>query len=123
MAPENHARQERWVLIAYILILMSLFLGLTWIIALWLNQSMLNQPHEVWIRSHQLWIIRTCFVFLLFVLTVGLFALPVVWFPLSSWVGLISACAAGGFALIAWLWILYRGIKGLSRFMHGRAIY
>lgn len=123
MAPENHVQQERWVLIAYILILMSLFLGVTWIVALWVNHSMLDHPHEVWIRSHQLWIIRTCFVFLLFIVLAALFSLPLIWFPVSSLFGLISACTAGGFASIGWLWLLYRGGKGLSRFMQGRAIY
>jgi uncharacterized membrane protein len=123
MAPENHVQQERWVLIAYILILMSLFLGVTWIIALWVNHSMLEQPHEVWIRSHQLWIVRTCFIFLLFIIAIGLFSLPLVWLPLSNIYALVSACIAGGFFVIAWLLMLYRGCRGISRYMQGKAVY
>lgn len=120
---EDHVKQERWVLIAYVLMLLTLVLGLTWIIALWVNQSMLNQPHEVWIRSHQLWIIRSCVVFSVLLVLVGLLSLPLIWLPLSHGIGLVFSCAAAVMVLVSISWLLYRSFRGLRRFMQGKAVY
>ncbi len=123
MTVDGYVQQERWVLISYMLMILSLVLGLTWIIAYWVSHQSLSQPQEVWVRSHSLWVIRTCIIFLVLVLLAALVSLPLIWLPLHSLFGMITAGVAAGIGIIAWLWLLFRSVKGFSRFMRGRAVY
>lgn len=120
---ENHVQQERWVLISYVLMLLTLVLGVTWLISLWLGQSMLSQPHEVWLRSHQLWIIRSCVVFFVLILLSGLFSTPLIWFSLHQIFVMVTTGIAALLAVVALIWLLYRSCHGLKRFMQGKAVY
>lgn len=120
---DDHVKQERWVLLAYVLMLLTLVLGLTWIIALWANQSMLNQPHEVWIRAHQLWIIRSCVVFFVLLVITCLLGLPLFWLPFSHGLGLVFSCLTAGLGLISVVWLVYRSVYGLKRYLQGKAVY
>lgn len=123
MTVNGYAQQERWILVAYMLMALSLFVGLSMLASYWISHQLLANPLEVWIRSHTLWIMRTGIVFLTLALLAALFALPLFWLPLTSVYGMICAGIAAGFAVIAWLWLLFRTLHGIRRYMGGKAVY
>lgn len=122
MAASRTISQQQWVGINYGLMLLSLLLGIGVIIALCSSYHFLNQNQDVWIRSHHLWIMRSCVGFLLLLLLDALLVLPL-W--LLSWpaIGQYWLIAVLVIAAVSVLWFLYRSIKGLIYWAKGKVIY
>ncbi|RYZ93829.1 MAG: hypothetical protein EOO68_21355 [Moraxellaceae bacterium] len=122
MSASRTISQQQWVGINYGLMLLSLLLGISLLFALWSSAHCLNQNQDVWLRTHHLWVMRSCAGFVLLLLLDALLALPL-------W--LLSLPAIGQYWLIAVLivaaasalWFLYRTIKGLHYFIKGKPIY
>ncbi len=123
MAPRTALSQQQWVGINYGLMLLSLFLGVGVIIALWSSYHFLNQSQDVWLRSHHLWIMRSCVVFLVLLACTALFLLPLIWFSVMQGIGLYSAIIAGGTSALAIFSLIYRSVKGLVYWSKGKVIY
>jgi uncharacterized membrane protein len=123
MAARTAFSQQQWVGINYGLMLLSLLLGIGVLIALWSSYHFLNQNQDVWIRSHHLWIMRSCVGFLALMVFAALFLLPLFWFPMVQGIGLYSGMIAGGMSGLATLWLIYRSIKGLLYWSKGKPVY
>ena len=123
MTVNGYAQQERWMLIAYMLMALSLFVGFTLLVSYWISHQLLGNPLEVWTRSHTLWIMRTCIVFFTLVLITAVLGLPMFWLSLSSVYGMVCAGIAAGFGIISWLWLFFRTAHGIRRYMGGKAVY
>ncbi len=123
MTVNGYAQQERWMLVAYMLMALSLFVGFTLLISYWISHQLLANPLEVWTRSHGFWIMRTCIVFLSLMLITALLSLPLFWLSVTSLYGMICAGIAAGFAIISWLWLFFRTAHGIRRYIGGKAVY
>ena len=123
MAARPAFSQQQWVGINYGLMLLSLFLGIGLLIALWSSHHFLNQSQDVWLRSHHLWVMRSCVGFLVVIASAALFLLPLIWFPFTQGMGLYTAMIAGGISGLATLWLIYRSVKGLLYWSKGKPVY
>ena len=133
MSVQRGLSAERKIVIYYALMLLTLFLGFSFLIALFGSHRALSHTQEVWIRSHQLWIWRSCVAFLVVLLLAGLFMLPLIWSPVAQGIslqdiadqsiGIYSAIVGLIIAIVGVFWLLYRSFKGLSYWMKGKVIY
>ena len=123
MAGRPAFSQQQWVGINYGLILLSLLLGVGVLIALWSSHHFLNQSQDVWLRSHHLWIMRSCMGLLGLLLINSLFFIPLFWLPLTQGIGYYCWLAGVGLAALIWLWFLYRSVQGLRHFIQGKPVY
>ncbi len=123
MSAQRGLSPERKIVIDYMLMLLTLFLGVSFLIALLGSYRALNHTDDVWIQSHQLWIWRSCMAFLVIILFAALFLLPLIWLPISQGLGLYSIIAALCIAGAGVLWFLYRSLKGLIYWFKGKVIY
>ena len=94
-AQEHEAR--KWVIIVYVLQILSLFIGITSIIGIIINYIKLDDVRGTWLESHFRWQMRTFWFSLLWAVLGGL----TFWFG----VGIVVWIVAG-------IWGLYRIIKG-----------
>ncbi|XID74991.1 hypothetical protein ACF3NA_10925 [Alkanindiges sp. WGS2144] len=123
MVTSRAISQQQWVAINYAGMLLSLLLGVTILFSLWSSQHFLNQSQDVWLRAHQLWIMRSCAGFLVLLLLVAMLLLPLLWVPVQQGIGLYCAMIALVVAVLSWIWLLYRSVQGLHCFIKGKAIY
>jgi uncharacterized membrane protein len=123
MSAQRGLSPERKVIIFYVLMLLTCVFGVTFLIALWGSNRALNHTDDVWVQSHQLWIWRSCVAFLVIIICAALFLLPLIWWPVNQGLGLYSALSAGSISGLAMLWLMYRGIKGLSYWIKGKVVY
>lgn len=123
MAARPVFSQQQWVGINYALMLMSLFLGIGVLIALWSSHHFLNQSQDVWLRSHHLWIMRSCVSLLGLLLINSLLFIPLLWLPITQGVGYYCLLVGVGLVVLIWLWWLYRSLKGVRHFLKGKVIY
>lgn len=123
MAARTAFSQQQWVGINYGLMLLSLLLGIGVLIALWSSYHFLNQNQDVWIRSHHLWIMRSCVGLLGLLLINSLLFIPLFWLPINQGVGYYCLLAGAGFAALIWLWFLYRSVRGLMLWLKNKPIY
>ncbi|TEU25601.1 hypothetical protein [Alkanindiges illinoisensis] len=123
MAARPAFSQQQWVGINYGLMLLSVLLGFGVLIALWSSHHFLNQSQDVWLRSHHLWIMRSCVGLLALVVFAALFLLPLFWLPVTQGIGFYSAITAASMGGLATLWLIYRSVKGLLYWSKGKVIY
>lgn len=123
MAARTALSQQQWVGINYALMLLSLFLGIGVIIALWSSYHFLNQSQDVWLRAHHLWIMRSCMGLLGLLLINSLLFIPLFSLPITQGVGYYCLLAGAGFAALIWLWFLYRSVRGLMLWLKNKPIY
>lgn len=119
----NSISHEHWAGIHYALMLLSLLLFFVILIPLFNTVRLLNGHQDVWIRSHHLWVMRSCAGFVLFIVLSGLLAVPLFWLPYQQGAGFVVLMVACATAAFGWLWLLYRSIKGLHAFVKGKAVY
>ena len=105
-AQEHEAR--KWVIIVYVLQILSLFIGITSIIGIIINYIKLDDVRGTWLESHFRWQMRTFWFSLLW----GVLGLATSWLG----VGLIVLAVAG-------VWFLYRLIKGSIYLSDGKTMY
>lgn len=123
MAARTAFSQQQWVGINYGLMLLSLLLGIGVLIALWSSYHFLNQNQDVWLRSHHLWIMRSCMGLLGLLLINSLLFIPLFSLPITQGVGYYCLLAGAGFAALIWLWFLYRSVRGLMLWLKNKPIY
>lgn len=123
MAARTAFSQQQWIGINYGLMLLSLLLGIGVLIALWSSYHFLNQNQDVWLRSHHLWIMRSCMSLLGLLLINSLLFIPLFWLPITQGVGYYCLLAGAGFAALIWLWFLYRSVRGLMLWLKNKPIY
>lgn len=123
MAASRTISQQQWVGINYGLMLLSLLLGVGVIIALCSSYHFLNQNQDVWIRSHHLWIMRSCVGLLGLLLINSLFFIPLLWLPITQGAGYYCLLAGAGVTALIWLWWLYRSLKGARHFLKGKSVH
>ena len=105
-AQEHEAR--KWVIIVYVLQILSLFIGITSIIGIIINYIKLDDVRGTWLESHFRWQMRTFWFSLLW----GALGLATSWLG----VGLIVLAVAG-------VWFPYRLIKGAIYLSDGKTMY
>jgi uncharacterized membrane protein len=105
-AQEHEAR--KWVIIVYVLQILSLFIGITSIIGIIINYIKLDDVRGTWLESHFRWQMRTFWFSLLWAVLGGL----TFWFG----VGIVVWIVAG-------IWGLYRIIKGAIYLYDGKTMY
>lgn len=123
MAARQSLSQQQWVAINYALMLVSLLLGVGVLVALWSSLHFLSQTQDVWLRSHHLWVMRSCVGLLGLLVINSLFFIPLFWLPVMQGAGYYFMLAGILLMGLTWLWFLYRGIKGLRHFMHSKPVY
>jgi uncharacterized membrane protein len=87
------------------------FIGVTWLVGIIIAYVKRDDARGTWMASHISWQIRTFWWSLLWCVIGGLLAITIV--------GLIVAWPLWG---IAWLWALYRVIKGWLRLSEARPV-
>ena len=115
--------QQQWIGINYGLMLLSLLLGVGVLIALWSSHHFLNQSQDVWLRSHHLWIMRSCMGLLGLLLVNSLFFIPLFWVSISQGAGYYCLLTGLMVAGLIWLWFLYRSVRGLMLWLKNKPIY
>ena len=138
MSAQRGLSPARKIVIYYVLMLLTLCLGFSFLIALLGSYRALNHTQEVWIRSHQLWIWRSCMAFLVILLLAGLLMLPLIWSPVAlgfnlhdinvhsiaqQGIGMYSAVVGLIIAMVGVFWLVYRSAKGLHYLIKGKVIY
>jgi uncharacterized membrane protein len=87
------------------------FIGITWLVGIIIAYVKRDDGKGTWMESHFSWQIRTFWWSLLWCLIGGIFAVTVI--------GLVVAWPLWA---IAWLWALYRVIKGWLRLSEARPV-
>ena len=87
------------------------FVGVTWLVGIILAYVKRDDARGTWMQSHFSWQIRTFWWSLVWCLVGGLFAITVI--------GLVIAWPLW---IVAWLWALYRVIKGWIRLNDGKPV-
>lgn len=125
MAPAQHKKQGRSVLIAYLLMLLTVFTVVPLVIAYWLAIKTTNMPEvEVWLHSHGLWIARSILIFACIAAFAALWFIPLAFFVWDQFIW-VTACTIIGviFAVVAWLFLLNAWLKGISKFIRHKPVY
>jgi uncharacterized membrane protein len=105
---EQHKSSYNVVLVVYILQAIALFTAFPMIIAVIINYIKQDDARGTWLESHFRWQIRTF------------------WFGLLWWVigAVLCLIFVGYFVLLAaWIWQIYRVIKGWMRLVDHKAMY
>ena len=125
MAKNPQKQQQRRVLIAYLLMLLTVFCIVPLIIAYWLSSRTINSPDiEVWLNSHGLWIARNSMIFACIAIFAALWFIPLAFFVWDQFIWVTASTIIGViFAIVAWLFLLNAWIKGILRFIKGKPVY
>jgi uncharacterized membrane protein len=102
--------------IIYALYAVSLFFGVTAVIAIVLNYIKREDVQGTWLESHFRWQIRTFWYALLWVVAGTLLSLPLMLVLVgfaTMWLVLVGVG----------LWVLYRVVRGWMRLASGRPMY
>ena len=125
MAPAQHKKQGRNVLIAYLLMLLTVFAVVPLILAYWLAIKTTTMPEvEVWLHSHGLWIARNLLIFACMAIFAALWFIPLAFFVWDQFIW-VTACTIVGviFAVVAWLFLLNAWLKGITKFFQHKPVY
>src|SRR5688572_15889854 len=94
--------------LVYVLQAIGFFVGLTWLVAVIVNYVKQDQARGTWVESHFRWQIRTF------------------WFGLMwSVIGVLTSFILVGFAVlgVAYIWMIYRVVKGWLNFNDKKPMY
>lgn len=125
MVYEQQKKQERQILIAYLLMLLTVFSIVPFIVAYWLAARITHLPAtEVWLSSHAFWIARNVLIFFCIAVFAALWFIPLFFFIWDQYIW-VTACTVIGviFAIVAWLYLLNAWLKGISRFIRHKPVY
>lgn len=125
MGKEQQKRQQKQILLAYVMMFLSVFTFVPIIFAYLLAMRLTHtEDIEVWLNSHALWIVRTLLIFICIALFAVLWFIPLYFFvwDQQTWV---TACTIAGviFAIVAWLYLLNAWLKGLIKFFQRKSVY
>lgn len=125
MAQKQQKQQQKRILMAYLLMLLTVFCLVPLILAYWLSIRSVNTPEmEVWLSSHGLWIARNLLIFACLAVFAALWFIPLAFFVWDQFIW-VTACTIIGviFAAVAWLFLLNAWLKGISRFVKRKPVY
>lgn len=125
MAPAQHKKQGTRILIAYMLMLLTVFTVVPLILTYWLAVRTSNMSDiEVWLHSHGLWIARNLLIFACMAFFAALWFIPLAFFVWDQFTW-VTACTICGviFAVVAWLYLLNAWLKGISKFIKRKPVY
>lgn len=125
MVQKQQKQQQKRILIAYLLMLLTVFCFVPLILAYWLSIRSVNSPEmEVWLSSHGLWIARNLLIFACLAVFAALWFIPLAFFIWDQFIW-VTACTIIGviFAGVAWLFLLNAWLKGISRFVKRKPVY
>ena len=125
MAPAQDKQQRTRILIAYVLMLLTVFSVVPLIFGYWLASRAINMPDiEVWLHSHGLWIARNLLIFMSMAVFAALWFIPLAFFVWDQFVW-VTACTIFGviFAIVAWLFLFNAWLKGISKFIKRKPVY
>ncbi len=125
MVQAQQKKQQKQILLAYVMMFLSLFTFVPIIFAYLLAMRLTHtEDIEVWLNSHALWIVRTLLIFICIALFAALWFIPLYFFiwDQHTWV---TACTIAGviFAIVAWLYLLNSWLKGLIKFFQRKSVY
>lgn len=105
---DNTKSQKNIAILVYILQAISLFLVITFVIAVIINYVKKSDAKNTWVESHFRWQIRT-------------FWFAMLWFAIGS----ITMFIGIGFIILTVnvIWIIYRVVKGWFRLNDGKEMY
>lgn len=121
----NRKKQERRMLFAYLMMLLTLFSIVPFIVAYWLAARVIHLSDvEVWLNSHALWIVRSLMIFICIAIFAALWFIPLLFFVWDQYLW-VNACVILGviFAVIAWLYLLNTWLKGIYKFFTRKPVY
>lgn len=106
--PEEIARLRRITLVVYVLQALSFLYGMTAIVGIVVNYVKLDDVKGTIYESHFRWQMRTFW-----------------WGLLWGVVGLLLTVLVVGFAILfaAWVWVIYRVVKGWLKLNDGKPVY
>lgn len=125
MAQKQQKQQQKRILMAYLLMLLTVFCLVPLILAYWLSIRSVNTPEmEVWLSSHGLWIARNLLIFACLAVFAALWFIPLAFFVWDQFIW-VTGCTIIGviFAAVAWLFLLNAWLKGISRFVKRKPVY
>ncbi|CUB07651.1 DUF4870 family protein [Tepidiphilus thermophilus] len=99
---------KKWATVVYALYAISLILGVTYLVGIIVNYVKYPDVRGTWVESHFLWQRRTFWYSLLW-----------------SLVGVLTAFVAVGYFILfaAWVWVIYRIVKGWISLSDGKPMY
>ena len=125
MAPKQHKQQRTRILLAYILMLLTVFSVVPLILGYWFASRAINMPDmEVWLHSHGLWIARNLLIFASMAIFSALWFIPLAFFVWDQFIW-VTACTVVGviFAIVAWLFLVNAWLKGIFKFIKHKPVY
>ncbi len=125
MSAERQKKQQKQILTAYLLMLLTILSIVPMILAYWLAVRVAQtQDVEVWLNAHALWITRSLIIFMSMALFSALWFIPLAFFTWNEvlWVN-ASVIIGVIFALVAWLYLINAWLKGFIRYFRRKPVY
>lgn len=125
MSEQAQRQQQRKILLAYGMLLLTVFCIVPLLLAYFFAFKVSQVPDtEVWLQSHALWISRHVIIFGCMAAFAGLWFIPLGFVAWNSHL-LVNATTIIGviFAVIAWLFLLNALLKGFIRYLQRKSVY
>lgn len=125
MSMEQQKKQEKQILSAYLLMLLTILSIVPMILAYWLAFKVTQTPDvEVWLNSHALWITRSLMIFICIAIFAALWFIPLAFFAWNDLVWVNASVIIGViFSFIAWLYLINAWLKGFIRYFQRKPVY
>lgn len=121
----QHQKQQRQILLAYGMLLLTVFTVLPIVLAYVLSYRVMQAPDvEVWLQSHAIWISRHVLIFAAVTLFAGLWFVPLAFVAWNSHLWVTATTIVGVVLLaIAWLLLLHGLLQGCIRYWQRKPVY
>ncbi|MFB2539352.1 MULTISPECIES: hypothetical protein [unclassified Acinetobacter] len=121
----HYKKQQRMILIAYIMMLLTALIIVPSIVAYVLANNVLKQQGlETWLNAHALWIKRNIMIFVVMAVFAGLWFIPLFFVVWNANLVVTATTIIGGvFVAIAWLFLLNSFLKGIGAYFRRKAVY
>lgn len=125
MSAERQKKQQKQILTAYLLMLLTILSIVPMILAYWLAVRVTQtQDVEVWLNAHALWITRSLIIFMSMALFSALWFIPLAFFAWNELLWVNASVIIGViFAMVAWLYLINAWLKGFIRYFRRKPVY
>lgn len=125
MSAERQKKQQKQILTAYLLMLLTILSIVPMILAYWLAVRVTQtQDVEVWLNAHALWITRSLIIFMSMALFSALWFIPLAFFAWNELLWVNASVIVGViFAIVAWLYLINAWLKGFIRYFRRKPVY
>lgn len=125
MSAERQKKQQKQILTAYLLMLLTILSIVPMILAYWLAVRVTQtQDVEVWLNAHALWITRSLIIFMSMALFSALWFIPLAFFAWNELLWVNASVIVGViFAMVAWLYLINAWLKGFIRYFRRKPVY